>query len=262
MGRFIVSKEAISSLPWLLPVELRRALFRGFRAQLYRELQLNRTGESSVDWFSIAPFDQMKCIFVHIPKCAGKSVSDALFGKFTGHFFLRQYQLIYSTQEYADYYKFTFVRNPWDRVVSAYEFLKAGGLNNKDRMWAEQNLSSYEDFNSFCLGWLNRENARTSQFFHPQYEFICLGNCRTPGVDFVGYFENLRADFDHVSRRLGLSASLPHVNRSKRKVDFREYYTPVTRQIVADVYREDIEILGYDFDNRSLENQLKARFNK
>ena len=259
MKRGIAPRDALASLFWSLPIGLRRRMFRVLRAKTYRHLHLSRTSDS-VDWFSIAPFDEMKCIFVHIPKCAGKSVSDGLFGKFTGHCFLRQYELVYSAQQYTEYYKFTFVRNPWDRLVSAYHFLKAGGLNKGDRLWAEQNLSSYEDFNSFCLGWLNRENVRTCQFFYPQYEYICVGNRRTPGVDFIGYFENLSADFDHVSKRLGLSVSLPHVNRSDRRDDFRDYYTPVTRKIAADVYHEDIEILGYDFDNRSLADQLSRRF--
>src|SRR5690625_2614056 len=72
-----------------------------------------------------APFDQYHSIFVHIPKTAGVSVAHSLFEiKTAYHVRVSKYQIIFSQDEYNQYFKFAFVRNPWDRLVSAYRFLK------------------------------------------------------------------------------------------------------------------------------------------
>jgi hypothetical protein len=68
-------------------------------------------------------------------------------------------------------------------------------------------------------------------------------------VDFVGYFENLPSDFAVVAERLGIDASLERVNTTLNKEgDYKSYYTNTTRNIVSEMYRDDIEVFGYDFD--------------
>ena len=90
------------------------------------------------DGYSFKPFDQCGCIFIHIPKCAGVSVSKALFGNLAGgHSRVVDYQLVFNSNEYSNYFKFTFVRNPWDRLVSAFFFLKKGGFNDADKKWVK-----------------------------------------------------------------------------------------------------------------------------
>jgi hypothetical protein len=66
-------------------------------------------------------------------------------------------------------------------------------------------------------------------------------------VDFVGRFEALERDFATVCRRIGIDPSLPHINRSTHR-DFRDYYTPRTKAMVAEAYSADIERFGYEFD--------------
>jgi hypothetical protein len=232
---------------WRLPIGLRRPLFPILWPGVANRLRAGRRGDPS-QWFSLAPFDELRCIFVHIPKCAGKSVGEALFGGFTGHFYLRQYEMLFSREEFDRYFKFTFVRNPWDRTVSAFEFLKQGGLNQADREWAERHLARIDDFEQFCREWLTPENANDALFFTPQHRFLRLGSGFGPAVDFVGRVENLAEDFTHVAKRLGIDTSVPHLNRSSRRSDFRSYYSPETRRIVESVYAEDIELFGYTFD--------------
>ena len=243
------------------PYENRRLLFKSLMPQAHQRLQDMRKVDTDRGR-SLKPFEQHQCIFVHITKCAGVSMLMGLFGnRGGGHMRISHYQLAFSRSEFENYFKFTFVRNPWDRLVSAYLFLKEGGHNKVDKAWMEQNIASYDDFNSFVAGWVNRSNVHTWKHFVPQYRFVCEPGHRTPRVDFVGFFENLEEDFLSVQKRLGLDSGLGHLNQTKgrKRRDYREYYTETTKEIVAHVYREDIQLFGYDFDNTSLEQQLARR---
>ncbi|NIU87939.1 MAG: sulfotransferase family 2 domain-containing protein, partial [Nitrosopumilaceae archaeon] len=62
----------------------------------------------------------------------------------------------------------------------------------------------------------------------------------------VGRFENLNEDFDHVSRQIGIETKLPHVNKSSHSY-YKSYYNTKTRDMIAEGFREDIELFGYDF---------------
>lgn len=229
----------------------RPAKFEKFREQRYRPMTDNH---------SCRPFDQLRCIFVHIPKCAGISVSRSLFGNVSGaHHTLRKFQIMFSPAEFDQYFKFTFVRNPWDRAVSAYHFLKKGGLTLHDRTWSERYLSPYPDFQSFVLKGLENKRVISYPHFRPQCDYICLKR-NEPGLDFIGYFENLDADFTYITQVLNVNSSLLSLNRNhERSRDFRSYYTDETREIIARVYADDIRVMGYTFDNASVPEVLKAR---
>jgi len=196
-----------------------------------------------------ASFDRHKCIFFHIPKAAGTSVSLSLFGYQVGH--LSFDQMYYSNPKKAsEYFKFTFVRNPWSRLVSAYQFLSAGGMNPTDKIWAENNLIKNEGFNEFVLRWVNDENINSYIHFIPQYKFITDRN----GViraDFVGKTENFQKDFEIISSEIGMKSTLLHSNKSNNSLNNKSYtafYDNVSKEIVASVYQRDIELFGYKFD--------------
>ena len=138
---------------------------------------------------ALAPFDRHRCIFVHIPKCAGMSVAQSLFGRYvTGHMPLRTYRYIYSSRELSAYYKFTFVRNPYDRLVSAFHFMQQGGMHETDRRWASEHVQGYRDFEAFVLHGLPRPEVRRYFHFTPQLDFVTLPRHRGPQVDFIGRF--------------------------------------------------------------------------
>jgi hypothetical protein len=84
--------------------------------------------------------DEFQCIFIHIPKTAGTSVARTLFGQGSRHVPYFEYEKV-NGRKFNRYFKFAFVRNSWDRLVSTYFFLKKGGLNDMDRLWAEENPS-------------------------------------------------------------------------------------------------------------------------
>ena len=102
-------------------------------------------------------FQKTKSIFVHIPKTAGLSLIHAIYGdnvELYGHKRIIQYQKVFS--HFDQFYKFTVVRNPWDRLYSAYRFLQNNGLNEHDMNAREQHLKHISSFEEFVLTWLNK----------------------------------------------------------------------------------------------------------
>lgn len=190
--------------------------------------------------------DKYRCIFIHIPKAAGSSVAKTLFGIKSRHLRYNEYEMA-NPRKFARYFKFAFVRNPWDRLLSAYDFLKSGGMNDLDRAWAQTHLAQYPDFDSFVRGWVNAENIRTWVHFVPQYHFICDDRLRIK-VDYVGHYETIADDFAVIQTRLGVAPSpLPKINSSAEKKHYSAYYSAETKKIVAEVYAVDIELFSYEF---------------
>ncbi|ADI14736.1 sulfotransferase family 2 domain-containing protein [Truepera radiovictrix] len=246
-----------SGLFWQLPYGLRRNAARVAFPRRYAALQRLRSPEAGG---ALAPFFRHRCLFIHVPKAAGLSVGKGLFGAATGHHrTVAGYQLLLSRSEFEAFFKFAFVRNPWDRLASAFFFLKSGGLHDTDARWAAEHLAPYATFEAFVTGWVNRHNVHSWVHFRPQHHYLCLPGRRELLLDFVGFFENLASDYELIRARLGTGEPLPAENVTRARRDFRELYTPEMREIVARVYREDIALLGYTFDNSSLAAQLARR---
>ncbi|MEY2465697.1 MAG: hypothetical protein QOD03_218 [Verrucomicrobiota bacterium] len=207
---------------------------------------------------------QRAFVFIHIEKAAGSSIQNALrpFAppKTKNHFRRRLTALgslnrlggLYRAVEFPEHvtanevkrclpeplydslFKFAFVRNPWDRLVSRYAHL----LRSKDRRRHGQ-ISRMEKFEDF-LEW---ELQRDSAF---QYAYVTGGDGKLI-VNFIGYYERLAEDFAKVCARLKVQAELPRTNVSEHR-DYRSYYTPKTRELVAKKFQRDIEMFGYNFD--------------
>jgi hypothetical protein len=171
------------------------------------------------------------------------------------------YQLTFDEQTYKSYFKFTFTRNPWDRLLSAYRFVKAGGMSEADRAWGVEVLGRFSSFDDFVKRWLTTEKianigdgpGSTRIVFAPQYRFVCLRGSSKPEVDFIGSFENIDSDFRYVAKTIGVETPLNFLNVSN--IDNRSYaeeYSNESKAIVAEVYKTDIEMFGYDFENSKM----------
>lgn len=196
--------------------------------------------------YSLKGFDEHKCIFIHIPKSAGVSINKELFGNLGGaHRSVRTYKRVFGPATFRKYFKFTFVRNPYSRLLSAYRFLKKGGFCDVDRQWAEENLSQYSSFREFVHDWLTEESVLTYNHFRPQFMFLC-DRSYEPEVDFVGHFETLTDDFEVVCKRLNVDCELKEYNKGPEKNDhWSSFYTQAELDIVHHIYRKDFELFGY-----------------
>ena len=221
------------------------------------------------------------CLFVHIPKTAGKSIERYFLGLLglrweqraalllrpnsdlgrgperLAHLTASEYvDLGYMTRNQFDSsYRFSFVRNPWSRLVSEYRYRK------------HYLHFSFRDYIDCQLP----EPGMSDAYRHvmPQSEFI-YSPAGELLVDFVGRFENLQADFAVVCQSLELATGvMPHVKDaagvSLGFVDrlrdlagmsleaghghYTDYYDDHTRNRVAEMYARDIELFGYEFDS-------------
>ncbi len=194
-------------------------------------------------------FSRTRSLFIHVPKVAGSSIFEALYGQEGRHHPSYLYRYV-NGRKYDAYFKFGFVRNPWDRLVSAYHYLSQGGkrgVGTKDHNWFLANIAQYRDFEQFVHEWVNEANIRTGVHFIPQSYFLCDPESGEVMVDFVGRYETLARDFEHVRSRLGSQAELAVRNPSSRG-SYRDYYTPDMIEIVAKAYATDTGTFNYGFE--------------
>jgi Sulfotransferase family len=180
--------------------------------------------------------DQYKCIFVEVPKTGSTSIRSIVGEPPKPHLNIWQIFSSVPVEKFTSYFKFGFVRNPWDRAVSLYE--RREGLRLKSRM-------SFDDF----VDWMK---FASSTCMHPVPHRYQLDWFVSPHgdvlADFIGRYENLSADWDQIRARLGISQTLPSLNvNSERKRDYTSYYSQRTRQIVASRFAVDVEYFGYRF---------------
>lgn len=228
-----------------LPDKIRWALAGHRYKQQFRKLQRWQTQKAGQ--LSLSETEKLNTIFVHIPKTAGVSVSQSLFGNLAASptpVFL--YLALYGQQKLDDMYKFTFVRNPWDRVISAFTFLKAGGMNEYDAHWAKKFLTDFTDVNDFVVRGLVNQDIRNWMHFCEQAYFLIDPRTNKIGVDFLGRYENIADDFQTVSDRLSVSTCLQHLNtHGAGKHSFRDVLGRKSIETISDLYRQDIQMLGY-----------------
>lgn len=209
---------------------------------------------------------QYKCIFIHIPKTGGTSIENVLRqNKSIGS----DHRLLYEYSNYSgfdSYFKFTVVRNTYDRIWSIYSYYSSGGNQQKLQTLTDYyhhyrnrifNFPYYTDleisekmptkFQEFCERYLKkgkpffRKNALQSQL-----DYISVnGNVQ---VDFVGKFNCLENDFSEVAKQLGLQENLPHLRKSRSKGHYSEFYNEETKQIVANYYQDEISYFGFKFE--------------
>lgn len=128
--------------------------------------------------------------------------------------------------------KFAFVRNPWDWQVSEYAYACQSAAHPN-----HEQVLGFGSFDSYIRHKCENDTRLQCSFIYDK------SGQRL--VQHIGRFETLSADFVRICAALGLEETLPHVNASKRKRDWRSYYSDATYELVREAYRLDIETLGY-----------------
>jgi len=205
-----------------------------------------------------------KWVFIHIPKTGGSSIRNALNPLYdlTGPLRwsrtipvsnkenkkLEQHDNIIKLDQYLkdkhlsidNYFKFCFVRNPWDRCVSMYHYFQhLVNIRPNPTAWRDKVIRNCPDFLSYI---------RSEQYFAPSLQVRQLiDKDNTINIDYVGKIETFQQDFDNICDKIGIPRQkLSHKNKTNHK-HYTEYYDDETRDLVAKRCARDIEAFGYKF---------------
>ena len=188
--------------------------------------------------------DTHKFIFIHVNKTGGTSIEKAFQPEADQRDVQHKHaSAVFYSQTFPDqfrtYFKFAFVRNPWDWLVSRYHWSKYHQrLFNCSFDEFLRRLEKRIRLSKTAL-WLEDEALK------PQLDRLMIGGRIV--VDFVGRFENLQSDFNLVCSKLRIEPRrLHHVFKSTH-AHYADYYSDETRKIVERLYAIDIAAFGYHF---------------
>lgn len=137
------------------------------------------------------------------------------------------------------FFVFTIVRNPWDRVVSYYHWLRTQTFEHP-----AVGIAKATDFSGFL-----RSSAVMRSLRDQPYTSYVTDNAGAERCNHFLRLEHLEQDIGPLKAHLGFDLGpLPHVNSSNRDADFRGYYTPDDAEIVAQTCKGDIGRFDYTFD--------------
>src|SRR5690554_867154 len=210
-----------------------------------------------------------KCIFIHIPKCAGSSIRDHFFQRMSFDWRAPNYDVLYGwcpnrkihlqhatakqlletelikEDIWNEYFKFTIVRNPWDRAYSDYLWIMA---DRKLKGSFKDYINKIGPFRE-CL---RNENIKTYRGDHliPQTEFYSeKGKLQ---LDFIGRFEQLLEDIALINKKLNITNMFnSHEKKNESRLShYSLFYTASRKKLIDDYYARDIEQLNYSFEDK------------
>jgi len=177
-------------------------------------------------------------IFIHIPKNAGSAITKILRPHASPHSFGNHLHAVEAVEKigrgiYQRAFTFSFVRNPWSRQVSLYNYIR------KDRAHHLYADVIQWDFKTYVRNLLLRDSCASNI----QYDFLYddQGNRL---VKFVGRFENLFMDFHRVCEVIGVDE---RIEVQPVTTYYQEWFDDESREIVEEVFEKDITTFGYDF---------------
>jgi hypothetical protein len=150
------------------------------------------------------------------------------------------------SDDLARRFKFAFVRNPWDRLVSLFHYLRwlsdprstsRPGSAEFRRFVEAATVDDVPTAGAYNVRGLSQANSQLDWLRESDGQFV---------PDFVGRYERLQDDWQTVCRQIGITVALPHLNRSVRN-HYRDYYDDQLRERVAERFAEEIDLLKYDF---------------
>ena len=200
-------------------------------------------------------------LFIHIPKCAGESMAHVLqsyqpwnLEDYSNE--LRPYieakhrlppHLTYQgavsmlNVELEPYFKFAFVRNPWERYVSLYTYFKRMERHVMHERTSKQSFTQFIDdvVNKRILeSQYNIDSRSQTDYIEPPHGMR--------EVDFIGRIERLEEDWAWVCKHLGIEGKLPALNMDKHG-PYREYYSQASAKLVREYCAKEIELFKYSF---------------
>ncbi len=197
------------------------------------------------EFYNLTPAEDANCIFVHVPKTAGVSLAKSFFGNYAGgHIPIFYYLWLYGSRRFDSMFKFSFVRHPETRLISAYKFLVHGGMNSFDAEWSQKWLRNCRTIDDFVQSVLPISEVHTALHFRKQSFFLTDPRSGKIGIDFLGRQENFQNDFESLCTNLGVQRTLINLNTSAYASAPQEL-SPESRKLIQEIYAEDYDRFDY-----------------
>lgn len=186
---------------------------------------------------------QHKFLFIHIPRTGGTSIEEQFqYNSYVNndkHWILDDWKKTLDVNTFQNYFKFTFIRNPWDSIISKYKDVWFTSKHPGGPI-GERAGKSLKYFLEHYKTPAHERGETFHDYFDPKQ------------IDFVGRFENRNNDLEYISKRIGVSINKDIHTRKKQMLDknkkhYTEYYDDYTRELVSTIYSKDIKFYGYEF---------------
>ena len=154
------------------------------------------------------------------------------------HALAKRIRTVLGQERYEAFFKFAFVRNPWARLVSQYEYILQTNHHGK-----RNHVKKLGSFESFIEDQATQRNINQAKWLVDDKNNLI--------VDYVGKLESIEKDYDFICEKLGINipVKLSHSNRSQKRKgnSYRNYYSEYTKNLVYKSTQQDIELFGYTF---------------
>jgi hypothetical protein len=183
-------------------------------------------------------------VFARVPKTASRSLYEAVKEYLDPQSEIKHHKLWgkvnYRVMKYPDseYFSFIFVRNPFDRILSAYLWQR---VVRPDRV--------PDSFKEWLLG-EKKDGMRSFMSMPCRKKQMYWAIDPTTGmakVDFIGRFETLQTDFDYICDRIGIPRKILLRTHKTEHTNYRDYYDREAREFIEDKFKADLDYLKYEF---------------
>ena len=209
--------------------------------------------------------------YIRLNKTGSSSISTTLPNSVSEVMPIDTHKIMVDNGSY-DYF-FTFVRNPYDRIVSAFHSL-VKDTNNKP-MHAGLRINEKTSFKDFILTikdyreswryhrkteldirWFSGLTEVSNNYSFQMFWLLSHTEPMTQSIefikpisdlDFIGKFENLSEDYTKIKKTLKFDGTLPHLQKSFGRIGYKNYYDSITYDLVTEMFKNDIDNFSYEF---------------
>ena len=193
------------------------------------------------------PIYNNKYVFLHIPRTGGTIIEKKLREKYSQDYYgedkiglsKQHYTLdkLISNKDKNNIFVFTFVRNPFDRILSSYLNYTINNTPDFDK-YIDMVKNVVENKLYLCEGAIN-----TNDISHYTPMTTMIGNYK---LDFIGKFENYENDIKKLSE-ISEMKNLNEIKINKRNIDYRKFYNERNKKIISELYKDDLKEFNYTF---------------
>jgi len=195
---------------------------------------------------------QRKIIFIHIPKTGGSSIETMLSdnGRYELHYHcvrngrsqhhLTAFELKYALGPmYQNYFKFAFIRDPYDKMISEYYWCKTPRTGYRSGQ-------SFDDFLKYVEDVVNNQKYFKyidNDHFIPQYYYLFHNKKLLVGN--IYKFEEINTVLPMLKAKFKINAEIPHLNKSIKKDEEKLVLTDEQKERIYKLYKIDFDVFNY-----------------